>query len=409
MRTEVIDQAQQRETNLSIVLQRLMTDKDCTRVKLAAQTGLAQATVTKIVFQLIGWGVVSEQETIGSGVGRRAVRLHLRGERYAVAAVRINRDNIQVGLMDMNRQIRAFDRCDICIEDGPERSMEKLKGMLRQLIAEAGIPVSAIGVAVPGPFSYRTGRISLMSGFPGWDRIDLRTELESAFSLPVFVEHDANCGAVTEYWSRGLQDRENLLFVAADMGIGAGMILNSQLYRGKDGFAGEIGHASICFDGPQCECGNRGCLELYASIKALEKRYRERTGRMLDAEQILKEARQQEPEAAEAYQETVRALACGLVSVINVINPDTIVFSGRLTRGGPLFLKTLKEVLRQRLMPEQIRHMELEVCGETPDPMLLGAGIAAFTNMLENPSIYFETNKEHIIGGTENGRTKDPN
>ena len=393
MRKEVIDQTQQKENNLSIVLGKLMTDRDCTRVKLASQTGLAQATVTKIISQLMSWGIVSEQETIGTGVGRRAVRLHLHGEKYAVAALRINRDNICGALVNMNRQAENLVRCEISFEEGVENSVEKMKSLVRQLIETSRDGVCAIGVAVPGPFSYRTGRISLMSGFPGWDRVDIRRELEETFKLPVFVEHDANCGALAESWDA--QREQNLLFVAADMGIGAGMILDSQLYRGKDGFAGEIGHASICFDGPVCECGNRGCLELYASTKALKQRYEGLTGiRGLGTSQILALVRQKEPAATQAYRETVRALACGLVSVTNIINPDTIVFAGRLTEGGGMFLETVEEVFRQRLMPEQRKHMNLEISAQQVDPMLLGAGIGAFANMLETPTVYFGNNKE---------------
>lgn len=390
MRKEVIDQTQQKENNLSIVLRELMTDRDCTRVKLSARTGLAQATVTKIISQLMSWGIVSEQESIGSGVGRRAVRLHLHGEKYAVAALRINRDSICGALVDMNRQVSLHTRCRISFEEGVETSVEKMKAVVRQLIEASPSGVCAIGVAVPGPFSHRTGRITLMSGFPGWDRIDVRKELEEAFGLPVFVEHDANCGALAESWETERSKTQNLLFVAADMGIGAGMILDSQLYRGKDGFAGEIGHASICFDGPLCECGNRGCLELYASTKALERRYGKQTGKTgLDAARILALVRQKDPEAVSVYRETVRTLACGLVSVINIINPETIVFAGRLTEGGAAFLETVRDVLRQRLMPEQIRHMSLEISAQKVDPMLLGAGIGAFTNMLETPTTYF--------------------
>ena len=404
MRKEVIDQTQQKENNLSIVLRELMTDRDCTRVKLASRTGLAQATVTKIITQLMGWGIVTEQETIGTGVGRRAVRLHLRGEKFQVAALRLNRDNICGALVDMNRQAGHFTRCTIRFEEGVENSLEKLKDMVRQLIAAAPEGICAIGVAVPGPFSYRTGRLSLMSGFPGWEKVDIRQELEDAFDIPIFVEHDANCGAVAEFWNTDRSKEPNLLFVAADMGIGAGMILDSQLYRGKDGFAGEIGHASICFDGPLCECGNRGCLELYASTKALERRYAQHTGcQEADAARILALVRQKDATATAAYTETVRALAYGLVSITNIINPDVLVFAGRLTEGGGLFSETLWEVFRQRLMPEQIRRMRLEISKQKVDPMLLGAGIGAFTNMLEMPTKYFATNTNQLSGGTTNG------
>ena len=141
-----------------------------------------------------------------------------------------------------------------------------------------------------------------------------------------------------------------------------------------------------------------------ASIKALEHRYARQTGcQEADAAQILALVRQQDPAAIAAYTETVRALAYGLVSITNIMNPDVLVFAGRLTEGGNLFTETLWQVFRQRLMPEQIRHMRLEISRQTVDPMLLGAGIGAFTNMLEMPTKYFATNTNQLSGGTNNG------
>lgn len=397
MRDSTINQTEQKENNLAVVLRCLMADRDCTRVKLAAKTGLAQATVTKIVSQLMAWGAVSEQESVGNGVGRRAIRLHLQGERYRVAAVRINRDNVAAVLIDLNGRITASARRETGVQESAERSMEKLKEMLRELIAASPVPVSAIGAAVPGPFAYHKGRITLMSGFPNWNRrwhlIDIRGELEEAFRLPVFVEHDANCGAMAEFWRQDSNEKNNLMFVVADMGIGAGMILDSRLYRGKDGFAGEIGHASIQIDGPLCECGNRGCLELYASNKALCREYQERTGQTLKVRQIVALVREDDPVAREVYEKTIYALSCGLVNIINIINPDTIVFSGRLTAGGTLFMQTMKTVLQQRLMPDQMERLTLRVSDPEEDPMLLGAGIIAFTSLLETPSAFFNLNK----------------
>lgn len=405
MRDSTINQSEQKENNLSVVLRRLMTDKNCTRVKLAAGTGLAQATVTKIVSQLMAWGAVCEQECVGSGVGRRAIRLHLNGEKYAVAAVRINRDILSAAVIDLSGTVRLSDSCRVCFEEGAFATMDKLKTLIRSLMDRSPVPISAIGAAVPGPYDSNRGRITLMSGFPGWSRIDIPRELEEAFALPVFVEHDANCGAMAELWNGEFGSQKNLTFVAADMGIGAGMILDSRLYRGKDGFAGEIGHTSIQIDGPLCECGNRGCLELYASTKALQRSYRELTGSSAQAEEILLRVRQQEPEALTAYSKTVYALACGLVGIVNIINPDTMVFSGRLTQGGPAFLQIVEDVFRQRLMEEQTARLELRISDLETDPMLLGAGIAAFTCMLETPSIFFDQNKTAIeTGGTDHDR-----
>lgn len=274
MKNEVINQNTQKENNISVVLRTLHGDESCTRIRLSEATGLTQASITKIIALLIEWGAVSESESIGTGVGRKSVLLHLNSDRYRVAAVRINRTYIIAAIYDMDGRVYDMEKCEIHSQEGVRSSCSRVIQLLRKLLNRADTPPLAIGVAVPGPYNYNAGRISLMSGFPGWNEIDIKSELESCFDLPVFVDQDANCGALAELWYSESGKSDNMLFICADRDIGAGLILDSSIYRGRDGFAGEIGHSSINIFGPRCECGNRGCLELYGSTVALENAYR---------------------------------------------------------------------------------------------------------------------------------------
>lgn len=395
-----MNQSVQKENNLSLVIRTILScpDENMSRVKLAEQTGLTQASITKIVAQLIEWGVVYESESIQSVAGRKPIRLLIDAEKYLVLAMRINRVYLHAVLYDIAGKKYWSKRVAILPSDGPEFAMKRLKEIMREGIDAAASPVLIIGIAVPGPFNSRTGRISLMSGFGGWNAIDIGQELEDTFHLPVVVEHDANCGALAELWYGGCKPDANLLYILADKGIGAGIIINGNVYSGQLGFAGEIGHTSVNIFGPLCECGNHGCLELYCSTQAIEEAYRKElfarsAGEVfpsdLDAQDVLSLVRAGDPIACEVYARTVRYLAFGVAGVIKTLNPEIIVFSDKLVEGGDLFLTTVKQTLKQYLMPELQEAVDVRVSNLGADPMPLGASVVAVEHMLRSPSTFF--------------------
>ena len=272
---KTINQDHQKEHNLGAIIRELHADRNCTRVKLVKAMQLTQASITKIIDRLIEWGVVSESGTVESSVGRKAIRLHLNTDRYHVIAARICRGWTIVAVYDMDGRLCDMMRTEFNATMCPTDVVNHLGDMIQTLISRSPFSILAIGVAVPGPYDYYAGRISLISGFPGWDKINVPRQLQSRFDIPVFVDQDANCGALAEQWySEGNRDT-NMVFVVAERGVGAGLVLNSSVYRGSNGYAGEFGHASINVFGPICECGNRGCLELYGSLVALENLYQQ--------------------------------------------------------------------------------------------------------------------------------------
>lgn len=400
MKLNSINQSVQKEHNLATAVEAIHRIPQCTRVRLAEVMQLSQAAVTKLVSQLIEWGAVSEQETIGTGLGRKATVLHINAEKYCVLSVHINRKYFNIAIYDLDGVLYALDQCGISSSDGAEASMDRIVRHARALLERTNIRVRSIGVAVPGPFKYKEGRISMMSGFPGWPQIDIRGTLEKAFNLPVFVDQDANCGALAELWFGGEHQPSSMLFVAADRGIGSGLIMNSKIYRGRSGFAGEIGHTSLDIFGPRCECGNRGCLELYGSAVALENAYTqekfdpsrpETVTERPSADMILSLVRAGDPEACRAYTKTISYLCFGLVNAINTLDPAVVVFADKLINGGPLFMETAIQTFKQYLMPEVFERLQVKVCTLDGDPMLLGAAILAFDHMLRTPSKFFNS------------------
>ena len=387
-----INRDAQKELNLSLVIRALHAGRAETRIGLTRITGLKQATITKIVKQLQGWGLVAETTGQDAPMGRKPMGLTLRADRFYLGAARVNRSYLASAVYDIAGGLVAYDEVPNRPELGAAASLEALRALVKSTLARAPGEVMGLGVALPGPYNARTKRITLMSGFPGWAKVDIEEGL-SGLGLPVFLEHDANCGALAELWYGEHRRDENLLYVVCDRGVGAGLIAGGQVYHGASGYAGEIGHASINFAGPLCECGNRGCLELYASSEALKEAYAldrlSHGGEAPDAGEVLRLVRAGDAAARDAYRRVTGQLAFGVVGLINALNPDCVVFADRMVEAGELFLETVDGVFRRHLMPEMYAQLKVSVNRLPGDPMLLGAGVVALDSLLTRPSETF--------------------
>ncbi len=393
-----------KESNFSLVIRTIRENKQCSRVYLVEKTGLKQATITKIITQLKDWGLVVENKEIEieSSMGRKPIGIEINANKYWVCAARIQRSKISVGLFDLTGCRSAIQTQNI-ENSSTLQAMRLLKKMIKEAIEAAPVQPLAIGLALPGPFDFRNGHITLMSGFPGWDEIDIKKELSESFGLPILLEQDANCGAMAEQWYGGHEASENILYIIAAEGVGAGLILNGQLIRGMQGFAGEIGHMSINMYGARCECGNRGCLELYTTIRSLEEEYKRQVFESqasllnkeeiyLPAQEILKRVREgNDVFAYNTYEKIVSVLSFGAVSVINAINPNTVIFADTLSEGGPCFLEIIERTFKRYLLKSVFSSMKVAVSPLQGDPMLLGASVVAFEYLLQQPSKYFQS------------------
>jgi N-acetylglucosamine repressor len=402
-----INQNSQKENNLSLVIRAIHGDDQSSRVKLCDVTGLKQATISKIVNQLIDWDMVQETESLESNLGRKPIGLTLNSEKYLLIAVRINRDYLHVAIYDISNKMHYYREARIDAGYGVTASMALLKLMIHEAISSVHLKVMGIGVALPGPFDYKHQRITLMSGFPGWDKINIKSELEGEFGLPVFMDHDAKCGALAELWYGKYRMNNHLLYICCDRGVGAGFILDKLIYHGQTGFAGEIGHTSINIFGPICECGNHGCLELYCSTNALEQEYRREAFSLTDnpnaqvdqvsARDILQKVLHGDQLAKRVYERVVGYLAFGAVNVVNTLNPEVVIFADKMIEGGDLFIETARKVLKNYLLPEVYANLTIDISTLDGDPMLLGASVLVFEELLTQPSQYFGNGQDIVI------------
>lgn len=247
-----------------------------------------------------------------------------------------------------------------------ERVIAQIAELVRNLCdeARAGRPLSGVGLCAAGFFDADGGIMVGSPNISGLNNVPLGKMVRKVLGAPAVVENDANAAALGEYFFGAGQGSDTMIFVTASTGIGGGIVHRGTLFRGSRGMAGEIGHIFIMPGGPECGCGNRGCLEAVASGTAIARKGAEALyeGRApvlqelcpdgkVTAEQVFKAAEKGDEAASRILEEAIFYLGTGLAAVTNLLNPDRIVIGGGLSRAGRLFLDPLEQRIKECAVP----------------------------------------------------------
>ena len=388
-----VNQESIQEMNRTLLLQFLREQEVCSRVYLANKSGLKQATVTNIINDFISWGLVCEVGCLAGNKGRRSIGLSINKEDLGVVGIRVTRHGYSAGVFDLMGNEVLCETVQDKKRYQPKVLMEEIFVKVKFLLEQSkGRQILAMGVALPGPYNKKKEHIELMTGIQGWNEIAIKEELESRFGIPVFVENDANVGALTEYWRDPETYRnEVLVYIPVGQGVGSGILHGGKLLKGVLGMAGEIGHMSINYKGPRCACGNYGCLESYCSSMAFTKEINriladEKEYTFAEAVDLVQKGN---AIAMEIFHTCCDNLAIGIVNIINSFNPTAIVIDDEMARIAPDMM--LERVLRQvkhRVLPEIFSNVRITI-GEIDDAMLKGAAFMASQDILQNVGCYF--------------------
>lgn len=275
----------------------------------------------------------------------------------AVIGVDLGGTNVRSGLLTPDGEV--LDRCkeSTRASEGWELVVGRLIGQIqgvREFAARKGLRITAVGVGAPGVILADQGIVVKSPNFPDWNNLPLRKMLQEALSLPVVIENDANAAALGEQWRGAGRDIASMILLTLGTGVGGGIILNGEIWHGADGMAGEIGHMTLVPDGRPCSCGNRGCLEMYASSRGILRSYEERcqleTGaaKLLTSEEVYQAARSGDAVATGVMKDMGRMLGIGLANLINIFNPERIVIGGGVKDAWPLFIDAAQEEIAHR-------------------------------------------------------------
>ncbi|MFA5339020.1 MAG: ROK family protein [Candidatus Omnitrophota bacterium] len=257
--------------------------------------------------------------------------------------------NIRFGIIDGRGKVIARYRMPTLKEQGKDEVIRRLLDAAAGLIEKSGVKVKAIGAGCPGPLDSKKGIILSPPNLPDWRRVPLKKIIERKFRLPVSVENDANCAGLGEAVRGAGRKASSMVLLTLGTGIGSAIVLDGKLWTGKGGFASELGHVSIDINGPKCGCGNRGCLEMYASATAVVRRMKKAD---MTAEQIYDAARKGDKLARKIVDETAVYLGAAIANIINALDPEVIVLAGGMANAGKIFFNKIGKAAKERALKE---------------------------------------------------------
>lgn len=392
------------QANRSLVLQILARNNVCTRARIAEETGLKQATITNIINEMIQLGVVREVGIVEGKRGRRSIGIVLAAEKMEVIAVKLGHVSYSIGLFDLKGTMLEHREKRFCAveEQNPCCALEKIKEEIWELLKREGNKIHAVGIAVPGPFLRQTGRIALMTQFPGWDKVDLNQEFLKEFPVPVFIEHGANAGALAE-WRYGKYRRNQgcLVNFLAGEGVGAGIVTDGEIFAGSRGIAGEIGHISLDINGEKCDCGNRGCMELYCSALSMVRHtvktlpgYPASSLNKIDNigyMDIFKGAEAGDELCMRMVKQVGFYIGCGIAAVINIYDPNVVIISDAMSKGGDLLLAEIRKTVKERILDVLYENIVIDYTEFSVNQILYGAAVVAIDRLLSNMNMLIQT------------------
>jgi predicted NBD/HSP70 family sugar kinase len=203
---------------------------------------------------------------------------------------------------------------------------------------------------VPAPVDVRTGRISSVGVLRGWDGAAVPELLGERLGLPVYVDNDSNLGALAEVRLGAARGRQHIVYIHASHGVGGGLVIGGEVFHGRAGGAGEIGHSTVDDDGPVCRCGSRGCLEMYVGAPILLDMLRPSHGN-LTLRGAITRAEAGDVGCRRVIADAGRHLGAAAADVCNLFDPELVVIGGELADAGELLLEPIRTVMAQRAVP----------------------------------------------------------
>lgn len=340
-------QSSLREANRARILDAIASYGALTQVELAGVTGLSPATVSNIVKEQAAAGVL--QTTPTSRSGRRAVRVTLAREMGLVVGLHVSNRQLRLALADAGHQVLAERMLPLARDHRADSELDRVMLLIQDMAESVGASVSevlAVGIGLAAPVDPRTGIIATPGLMRGWDGVPVADELEARLHRPVFVDNEANLGALAESRLGAARGIGQAAYLRVSHGVGAGLIVDGRVYRGGNGKAGEIGHLTLDEQGLVCRCGNRGCLETLVGASALAAKFPGSHGDV-KLRDILLRADAGDALARRVIADAGRHLGIALAGLSNLVDPHRIVVGGELAEAGEMLLSPLRHALER--------------------------------------------------------------
>ena len=294
--------------------------------------------------------------------------------------------NIRLALVTDDGTIITSARHKTSAQEGKDSVIARLSSAASELIAEGQGHGTVIGVGIGAPGLIENGVVRCSPNLPGWNDVPFQRILGEALALPVILENDANAVAYGEKSTGAGKGLNSLICITLGTGVGGGLILDGKIWRGAFGMAGEVGHIVVEPDGNKCSCGNRGCLETYASATGIVRTARDTVNKgdaswdigTLTTETLEGAARGGDKAAASLFAGAGRYLGIGIASLLHILNPEAVILGGGVARAWDLFYPSLSEEIKQRCFKEIAERTRILPASLGDNAGILGAARLAF-------------------------------
>jgi predicted NBD/HSP70 family sugar kinase len=397
--TGLANQRAVRRHNLGVVLRHLADRGPRSRATIALETGLNKTTVSSLVTELIGLGLVVERGLEQRGtVGRPGQVVDLSGGGVVALGLEINVDYLAVRALDLtgaerDRRLDARDNRGVPEAAVLDRLASLAMESLNVVQGEGLRPVGAT-VALPGLVDATTGGL-LVAPNLGWTDINVVDELHERLAgpgFPVDADNEANLAALAELWEGSARGLRDVLYVSGEIGVGAGIIINGELFRGAQGFGGEFGHMTMDPGGRPCACGSRGCLETLAGLEALLAaagldKASTTAGSGEPVAALASRARAGDEKALTALREAGRWLGIAIASAANLLNFQAVVLGGFFAQLTTWLASPIARELEMHVLASHWAVPRLLPSILGPEAAVRGAAALSLRRLLADPSL----------------------
>ncbi|MBM7600064.1 glucokinase-like ROK family protein [Virgibacillus halotolerans] len=370
-----------KKENKSLVLETIIRTSPISRAKVASLTGLNKGTVSSLVSELLDEKLINDSGPGKSSGGRRPLILHFNKTAGFSIGIDLGVNYILGVLTDLegnNIQEKTVYFTNLSYEEISKKLFSTIDYLFERSPTSA-YGIVGIGIGVPGTVS-KDGEILLAPNLD-WKNINLKAILQKKYNLPVIIENEANAGAHGEKRFGVGKDFDNIVYVSVGMGIGVGLILNGNIYKGNNGFSGELGHMTIEVNGLKCRCGNEGCWELYASEQALLKNALQQgittsPNKEISFESLYKLAENGDKETIKLFEQIGDYLGVGINNIINTFNPQQVIIGNRIASAQ----KWIQEPLKKRMINQTLwfQQRDLQIDFSELSTHSAALGVAAY-------------------------------
>lgn len=362
----------------------IRTGQAGTRGELQSLTGLSRSTVGHRLDQLFAAGWLTATPGQLSTGGRPSVRLAFNPDHAVVLAADLDTTHARAAVLDLAGTVLAERRAELRVDDGPEKVLDELAGWFAGLLADSGRSAARVcgtGLSVPGPVEFDSGLIIRPPIMPGWDGYPIRQRMRQALAeragtdpaLPVLVDNDANLMALGEQ-RHAFADCTTLVLVKVSTGIGAGVVIDGQVFRGVDGGAGDLGHIRLHDRADaRCMCGSYGCLAAVASGRAVAGQLAALGVPATSGTDVRAHLNDGQPDAVRLAREAGQRCGEVLATAVTLLNPGVLMIAGDLAETH--FLTGVRELLYQRALPRSTRSLQIVTSRLGDRAALVGATV----------------------------------